>query len=368
MSNLMSSLMNDGGMSDAQMMSLAMQMQNQQRAQASAELQAQKYQNYLTNQLKIQERQAAAAELAAKKELRAQDTAEFNQGKAQNEANRQATKDSYDYFENAAKGITPDMVNNSGVQGAVADLMQKGVTPTQVNALLQSAAAFVSDGATPAAALEMANSAAKLGMTQEQAASNSLRSVIGLKPGLAGNFEGSDNANFLDGLAAHNGLAIQDMHNRDVIKAGGKVMPNASADAIFARTIGAVNNGNAAAVDEQTKAQKQAAIARLAELERNYTGLERNLKYGGGTVPRRELPGVMRDTKAQIDGLNLSLGSGETDQKVAQLAQTLNPQQVADARAFNMAGGDADLAGLLRKMAAAGATPEQLLDYVRLMK
>ena len=84
MSNLMSSLMNDGGMSDAQMMSLAMQMQNQQRAQASTELQAQKYQNYLTNQLKIQERQAAAAELAAQRESRAQGTAEFNQGKAQN--------------------------------------------------------------------------------------------------------------------------------------------------------------------------------------------------------------------------------------------------------------------------------------------
>lgn len=362
MSNLMSSLMNDDGMSDAQMLSLAMQMQNQQRAQASAELQAQKYQNYLTNQLKIQERQAAAAELAAQRESRAQDTAEFNQGKAQNEANRQATKDTYDYFENAAKGITPDMVNNSGVQGAVADLMQKGVTPTQVNALLQSAAAFVSDGATPAAALEMANSAAKLGITQEKAASNSLWG------GLAGNFEGSDNANFLDGLAAHNGLAIQDMHNRDVIKAGGKVMPNASADAIFARTIGAVNNGNAAAVDGQTKAQKQAAISRLAELERNYASLGSSPKNARDSSAVRNWGEARRNTKAQIDGIKTSLGSSETDQKVAQLAQTLNPQQVADARAFSMTGGDADLAGLLRKMAAAGATPEQLLDYVRLMK
>jgi hypothetical protein len=347
----MASMMGDGGsMTDSQMMSLAMQMQNQQRADAAAKLQAQKYQDYLNRTAAASERQAAASELAAKRELRAQDSAEFTQQKAQHEADVAAQKNNNTYIKDSTDNISPEVVSNGYVQENLSRNQALGVTTPQNNALLQMANTLVTDHKlTPAAAYEAATTLAKLGIPIDKA-------MTRWDGGLLGSFEGSANANLLDGIATHNGLAIQDLHHRDVVDAGGRALPNASADYIYAKSIGAINNGDAASVDAKDKAQKQAALTSLASLEKQYA-----LQYSnaGSANGRQDIPIVQA-----INGIKQSLGTSETDQKKYQLAQTLNPQQAAEARLFGMAEGNADTANLLKFFAGKGYSADQLMEMV----
>jgi uncharacterized protein YdiU (UPF0061 family) len=182
---------------------------------------------------------------------------------------------------------------------------------------------------TPGAALETARWLAKTGIPLDKAVSRWSGGVMGMG-------EGTTNANMFDGISTQLGLSTQDVHNRDVVSAASRVMPNTSEDVVYANLMKAVNSGDAAAVDAKDKAEKAAALSALAGLEKQYRDANK-VVLGRYATPEKD----RIDLAMQIDAIKKSLNTSETDQNKYQIAQMLNPEDVLRAREFQRGGGSA---------------------------
>jgi hypothetical protein len=302
------------------LLSLAVQMHNQQRADENARQAALLADRRASDK---EEHDRRVEQKNTDTERRQADVATFNaQLAAQNSKN--------DYMKDSTAGINTYVVNTPYVQHFLAEGVGAGMTPTQNNALLRVADELsTKHGMTPGAALETARWLAKTGIPLDKAMSRWSGGVMGMG-------EGTTNANMFDGISTHLGLSTQDVHNRDVVSAASSVMPNTSEDVVYANLMKAVNNGDAAAVDAKDKAEKAAALSALAGLEKQYSHAYDivNGKYAMTDADRMGLA-------MQIDGIKKSLNSGETDQNKYQIAQTLNPEDVLRAREFQRGGGSA---------------------------
>jgi hypothetical protein len=310
------------------LLSLAMQMHNQQRQDEAARQAA----LLAERKADIQEEHNRSVE---------QKNADTESRKAAVDtvkAQLEAQKSKNDYMKDSTNGVNISVVNNPHVQHFLADGAIGGVTPTQNNAILRVADELSTNhGMTPGAALETARWLSNKGIPLDKAMSRFSGGVLGMG-------EGNTDANMLDGMLTDQGLGMQDMHNRYVLSAASSVMPNASADDVYASLIRAVSNGDAAAVDAKDKAEKAAALSALAGLEKQYSHAY-DIVNGRYATPEKD----RIDLAMQIDAIKKSLNTSETDQNKYQIAQTLNPEDVLRARAFQRGGGSSSAEDALMK-------------------